>query len=116
MRAFYGTLQATGCRISEALALTLDRVDLAERVVMLKLLKKRRGGICRVVPVSLELLDTFDLMRGIREAQRRGQGKALLWLWSRMTVFWRVREVMVTAGITDGPHACPKGLRHGFGM
>src|SRR4051812_8549687 len=33
-----------------------------------------------------------------------------------MTAFRRVQEVMKAAGIPDGPHACPKGLRHGFGV
>ena len=73
-------------------------------------------GIYRAVPVPPELLDALDLVHGIREAQRRGQAKALLWPWSRMTAFRRVQEVIAAAGIPDGPHACPKGLRHGFGM
>jgi hypothetical protein len=30
--------------------------------------------------------------------------------------FRRVQEVIAAAGIPDGPHACPKGLRHGFGV
>jgi integrase/recombinase XerD len=33
-----------------------------------------------------------------------------------MTGFRRVQEVIAAAGIPDGPHACPKGLRHGFGV
>jgi integrase len=49
-------------------------------------------------------------------SQRRGQTKALLWPWSRMTAFRRVQEVIAAAGIPDGPHACPKGLLHGFGV
>ncbi len=56
------------------------------------------------------------MVHGLREAQRRGQMKALLWPWSRMTAFRRVQEVIAAAGIPDGPHACPKGLRHGFGV
>jgi hypothetical protein len=31
-----------------------------------------------------------------------------------MTAFRRAQEVIAAAGIPDGPHACPKGLRHGF--
>src|SRR5215217_84915 len=54
-------------------------------------------------------------IHGIRQAQRRGQAKALLWPWSRMAAFRRVQEVIAAAGIPDGPHACPKDLRHGFG-
>jgi integrase len=116
VRSFCGVLQATGCRISEALALTTDRVDLTGRVIVFESLKKRRRGVYRAVPVPPELLDTLDLVHGLREAQRRGQAKALLWPWSRMTGFRRVQEVIAAAGIPDGPHACPKGLRHGFGV
>src|SRR5438874_13789326 len=58
----------------------------------------------------------IGLVHGLREAQRRGQAKAHLWPWSRMTAFRRVQEVIAAAGIPDGPHACPKGLRHGFGV
>ena len=116
VRSFCGVLHATGCRISEALALTTDRVDLAGRVVVLETLKKRRRGVYRAVPVPPELLDTLDLVHALREAQRRGQAKALLWPWSRMTGFRRVQEVIAAAGIPAGPHACPKGLRHGFGV
>jgi integrase/recombinase XerD len=116
VRSFCGVLHATGCRISEALALTTDRVDLASRVIVLETLKKRRRGVYRAVPVPPELLDSLDLVHGLRDAQRRGQAKALLWPWSRMTGFRRVQEVIAAAGIPAGPHACPKGLRHGFGV
>ncbi len=115
-RTFCGTLHATGCRISEALALTARQIDLSGRVVVFESLKKRRKGVFRAVPVPPELLDTLDMVHGIREAQRRGQVQALLWPWSRMTGFRRVQEVIAAAGIPDGPHACPKGLRHGFGV
>src|SRR3954469_17541005 len=116
VRSFCGVLHATGCRISEALALTVDRVDLSGRVIVFESLKKRRKGVYRAVPVSPELQDALDLVHGIQEAQQRSQTKALLWPWSRMTAFRRVQEVMSAAGIPEGPHACPKGLRHGFGV
>lgn len=117
VRTFCAVLHATGCRISEALALTPQQIDLSGRVVVFESLKKRRRGVYRAVPVPVELLDMLDLVHGIREAQRRGEdAKALLWPWSRMTGFRRVQEVIAAAGIADGPHACPKGLRHGFGV
>src|SRR3954470_17926035 len=117
VRTFCGVLHATGCRISETLALTAQQIDLSGRVVVFESLKKRRKGVYRAVPVPPELLDALDLVHGLREAQRRGQAKALLlWPWSRMTAFRRVQEVVAAAGIPDGPHACPKGLRHGFGV
>lgn len=117
VRTFCGVLHTTGCRISEALALTADRIDLSGRVIVFESLKKRRKGVYRAVPVPPELLDALDLVHGIREVQRRSQAaKALLWPWSRMTAFRRVQEVITTAGIPNGPHACSKGLRHGFGV
>ncbi len=70
VRTFCATLHATGCRISEALALTARQVDLSGRVVVFESLKKRRRGVFRAVPVPPELLDTLDMVHGIREAQR----------------------------------------------
>src|SRR3954447_11031287 len=92
VRTFCSVLHATGCRISEALALTAQQIDLSGRVVVFESLKKRRKGVYRAVPVPTELLDAPDLVHGIREAQRRGQAKALLWPWSRMTAFRRVHR------------------------
>src|SRR3954468_25039231 len=116
VRTFCGVLHATGCRISEALALTPQQVDLSGRVVVFESLKKRKRGVYRAVPVPPDLLDALDLVHGVREAQRRGQAKALLWSWSRMTAYRQVQEIIAAAGIPGGPHACPKGLRHGFGV
>jgi integrase len=111
------TLAYAGCRLSEALALTADRVDLAAGVLVFESLKKRTDGIFRAVPVPPALLDTLDMVHGIREAQtRRGKGRGeRLWPWSRMTGWRAVHAVMEAAGL-DGPHASPKGLRHGFGV
>ena len=117
VRTFCGVLHATGCRISEALALPPQRIDLSGHVIVFESLKKRRRGVFRSVPVPPAFLDDLDLVHGLREAQRRRQAAtALLWPWSRMTAYRRVQEVIEAAGIVDGPHACPKGLRHGFGV
>jgi integrase len=117
VRTLCMTLTFSGCRISEALALTGDRVDLAAGVLIFETLKKRRTGVWRAVPVPPALLDALDLVHGVREAQgKRDRGKSLrLWPWSRMTAWRRVAEVMAAAQI-DGTQASPKGLRHGFGV
>jgi integrase/recombinase XerD len=47
------TLAYAGCRLSEALALTADRVDLTAGVLTIESLKKRRTGVYRAVPVPL---------------------------------------------------------------
>ena len=69
------------------------------------------------MPVPPALLEALDLVHGIRELQsRRGKGRGIhLWPWSRMTGWRAVHAVMEAAGL-DGPHASPKGLRHGFGV
>lgn len=117
VRTLCMTLAYAGCRLSEALALTADRVDLAAGTLVFESLKKRRTGIYRAVPVPPALLDALDLVHGIREQQsRRGRGRtARLWPWSRMTGWRAVHAVMQEARL-DGPHASPKGLRHGFGV
>ena len=117
MRTLCTVLHDTGCRISEALALTPERIDLSGRAVMFESLKKRRCGIYRAVPVPPSLLDTLDMVHGIREAQKRGgQSDRLLWSWARNTAWRHVKAVMLAAGIPDGPHRSPKGLRHGYGV
>src|SRR4028118_1604174 len=67
VRTFCGTLHATGCRISEALALTARGVGLPGRAVVFESLKERRRGVVHTVPVPPELLDTLDMVHGIRE-------------------------------------------------
>jgi integrase len=117
VRTLCMTLAYAGCRLSEALALTADRVDLAAGVLVFATLKKRKRGVFRAVPVPPALLDALDLVHGIRELQsRRSKGRGdLLWPWSRMTGWRAVHAVMQAAGL-DGPQASPKGLRHGFGV
>jgi integrase/recombinase XerD len=134
VRTLCMTLVYAGCRLSEALALTVDRVDLAAGSLVFESLKKRRSGIYRAVPVPPALLEALNLVHGIREQQASrgkggaGQGSAgasrgntgggrgiRLWPWSRMTGWRAVHAVMEEARLS-GPHASPKGLRHGFGV
>ena len=117
-RTFCGVLAYTGCRISEALALTADRVDLASGNIVFESLKKRKKGVYRAVPVPPALLDALDLVHSIRQAQKGKDGgrKAHLWTWSRATAWRHVKAVMEAAGIADSAHASPKGLRHAFGV
>jgi hypothetical protein len=68
------------------------------------MLRKRR----KAVPVPPELLDALGRVHGVREAYRRGQAKALLWPWSRMTALPLVLEVIAATGIPDGPRLAPR--------
>ena len=119
VRTLCSVLHFTGCRISEALAVTPHRVDLSGRAVVFETLKKRRTGIFRAVPVPASLLDTLDMVHGLRELQKRrvgADGEATLWTWHRSHAWRLVKAVMREAGIPEGPHATPKGLRHGYGI
>lgn len=109
-------LHDTGCRVSEALSLTPDRVDFSGKAVVFETLKKRTRGVFRAVPVPDATLDLLAMVHGLRERKKRQQKSELLWPWSRITAWRRVLEVMNAAKIKDGPHKCPKGLRHGYGV
>lgn len=114
VRTFCLVLYYTGCRISEALALTPERIDLKECTITFSCLKKRKSGVFRSVPVPSALIDILDLVHGLREDMSNQQdGK--LWSWSRMTAYRKVKAVMKEAGIS-GVKATPRGLRHAFGI
>jgi integrase/recombinase XerD len=117
VRTFCLVLAYTGCRISEALALTADRVDLAAHTITFETLKKRRRGVYRAVPVPPAVTDALNLVHAIREAQTRPNGRKAtpLWTFSRTSAWRYVQQVMNRARLT-GPQASPKGLRHGFGV
>ena len=86
VRTFCALLAYSGCCISEALALTVDRVDLAGGVVVFETLKKRKTGVFRAVPVPPHLLDALNMVHGVRELQaKRGKGRGVrLWPWGRL--------------------------------
>lgn len=106
-------LAHTGCRISEALALTSAALALSEGVVAIRCLKKRNGQVVfRELPIPPDLAEALRVVHGLEE---RDPGRRL-WRLSRSRAWRLIKTVMYTAGIADGPHATPKGLRHGFGL
>jgi integrase/recombinase XerD len=64
----------------------------------------------------MRCLDTLSVCRDLKKAQKRRKTQGRIWPWSRMWAYRRVKEVMNATGIMDGPHKCPKGLRHGYGV
>jgi integrase len=108
MRALCYVLAYAGCRVSEALALTPCHVD-AERLTLTFRTLKRRRTVFRTVPVPPALI---ELLRTLAPDSREGR----FWPWHRVTAWRGVRATMQRAGIGGGPRACPKGLRHGFGI
>ena len=116
-RLFAETLFYTGCRISEALALSPTRFDLSGHRVVIQSLKKRQPNVFRSVPVPGKYIDSLELTFGIREAQRIQKLRdELLWSWTRVRGWQIIKEIMIEAGVPDGPHRTPKGLRHSYGV
>jgi integrase/recombinase XerD len=106
--AFCCLLAFTGCRLSEALAVTPAQLDPETGRVIFRTLKRRKRAF-RAVPVPP------DLMGALRRIAKDRPRDASLWGWCRQTAWRHVKRVMDAAGIA-GAHATPKGLRHGFGV
>jgi integrase len=99
-------LAYSGCRISEALAVTRQQVDAESGTVILRTLKRRRL-VFRAVPVPPSMiLHLLNL-----PAAEGGR----LWKMHRCTAWRHVKEAMTSAAI-GGPMATCRGLRHGFGI
>lgn len=111
VRALSLTLAYTGCRISEALALTRSAVEVESGFIAFRTLKRRAHAVVmREVPVPPELLAAFRNVNA-------GPGPDARFLRLSRSQAWRhIKALMRKAGIPDGPQASPKGLRHGFGL
>lgn len=122
-RLFCRLLHYSGCRPSEALEVTPERISLDEQAVVFRSLKKRkkdqRGRVkrpqYRTVPLPARIVEEFDLVFDLRRLRKPAEMKAPLWSMSRTTAWRRVQAVMDRAGI-EGPQATAKGLRHGFAI
>lgn len=113
LRTLCLTLVLTGCRISEALALSPASLFPSEGVIAFRSLKKRTSRvIMREMPVPAWLLS--ELLALSRE--REDAHCERLWHWGRVRAWQLIKSVMAAARIGPGPYASPKGLRHGFGM
>jgi integrase/recombinase XerD len=113
---FLLTLLHTGARISELLAVTPERIDRANGVIVFETLKRRKRGVYRSVPVPPELLKRLDVVHNVWSAQsdpsRRGQP---LWAWGRTTAWKHVKFVMLAAKVGEA-RAMPRAARHAFGV
>jgi site-specific recombinase XerD len=101
--------------VSEVLAVRASSFQIERNVVALRTLKRRKPHV-REVPIAPGLMAAIDrhfqlteLQQNLETANRR------LWPWSRVTAWRFVKEAMLEAGIVGRP-ACPRGLRHGFGV
>ena len=109
------TLEMTGCRVSEALGIRACDVDLEASELRIATLK-RRTEHWRAVPVPEDLVHALELVHRVPRAQGSVRGAhRRLWPITRQTANRQVGALMRSAGI-EGPQACPRGLRHSFGV
>lgn len=106
-KVFCLTLFYTGCRISEALELTGDRVDVSEGVIILRTLKRRNPSLFRLIPIPPLLANLLNDL--VKKRERR------IWQFSRPTGYRLIRKYMTMAGIS-GIRSSPKGLRHSYAV
>jgi integrase len=108
-------LHWTGARISEVLALRACDLQIERNIVALRTLKRRLRHV-REVPIPPELMAAIDRHFGLEQIQRDPDARSRrLWPWSRVTAWRFVKAMMLEAGVV-GSRACPRGLRHGFGV
>lgn len=105
-RALCLVLAYTGCRVSEALAITRHHID-ADRCAITFRTLKRRKIVFRAVPIPRPLCDLLLALATNHDGR--------IWPIHRATVWRCIREITEQLRIA-GPMACPRGLRHGFGI
>ncbi|WP_067223955.1 tyrosine-type recombinase/integrase [Stappia indica] len=112
LRTLCLVLAWTGCRISEALALTERCIEVEAGFVAVRTLKRRGCLVIREIPVPPDLIRDLVCVHGIDS--NRPDRK--LWALSRSRAWTLIKDMMREADVHGGVHATPKGLRHGFGL
>lgn len=115
-RALLEVLYSTGARISEAVGLDVDDVDVHSRSVLLR----GKGGKQRLVPIGRPAVNALDvyLVRGRPDLARRGKGTPGIFLnarggrLSRQSAWQVLQDSAERAGIASA--VSPHTLRHSF--
>lgn len=114
-QALFGLVLAwTGARVSEILALTPDSFQVDGAIVTIVTLKRRKHSV-REIPIPPALMARLEQQFSLRNSQRSEKATDRLWTWCRVTA-WRLIKKVMTAAHVFGRRACPRGLRHGFGI
>jgi len=124
-RIFCRLLYCSGCRISEVLNLTIDKIDISSNVVIIRSLKKRkkpkkqskqrrRKKSKKKVKLWRRIPIPSDLVKNLLElAEPCSENR--LFSFSR-TTGWRIIKKLMMECEISGPQATCKGLRHSFGV
>jgi integrase/recombinase XerD len=105
----------TGARVSEILALTPASFQIDTGIVTIVTLKRRKLAV-REVPIPPKLMARLDRCFGLRRLQHgERSAQQRVWPWHRVTVWRFIKHVMMLSWVA-GRQACPRGLRHAFGV
>lgn len=105
-------LAYTGMRLSEARTLPFDALQPERRVLSVHTLKQRSKTRTREIPIPVPLLAAMREWEGHPDLVIcTGAGHPM----SRIAAYRAIKSVMLAAGLC-GLRACPKGLRHAFGV
>jgi integrase len=97
------------------LAVRPGSFQIERNIVALRTLKRRKPHV-REVPVEPGLMAALDRQFNLSALQRDPEtANRRLWPMSRVTAWRVVKGAMLAAGVV-GRAACPRGLRHGFGV
>jgi len=105
-RLFCQLLYWSGMRISEGLSMTLDHLDISEKAVIVRSLKKRGKVSFRQIPLPSHFFNEIVSLCSERQ---------MIWGFSRSTASRFIKQAMNTANVT-GAMACTRGLRHSFAV
>lgn len=108
-------LHCTGGRVSEVLDVRAISFQVDRSIVALRTLKRRRLHV-REIPIPRSLMADIDRHFSLRELQKNPEtATQRLWPFHRVTAWRFIKGGMLEAGVV-GRAACPRGLRHSFGV
>ena len=110
----------TGCRLSEALEVTPNRLDFDEQRVLLRTLKQNKQkpdkpDRYRLVELPRSFLASLESNFQARSRKGTNTGNKRIWSFIDRTGQNYIKKVMVAAGIS-GIRASSRGLRHSMGV
>lgn len=109
-------LYYTGCRLNEALGLTVGSIDFKNQAVIIRSLKKKGKVHFRHIPLPENFLNELAGAYNLRTRRKNKKNhNDKIWDFTDRTARRYVIKIMSQAGVT-GKKACPKGLRHSFGV
>lgn len=109
-------LYYTGCRLNEALGLMVASIDFKNQTVIIRSLKKKGKIHYRHIPLPEGFLNEIAGAYNLRTKKKnKKNNRDKIWEFTDRTARRYVTRIMKEASIS-GKKACPKGLRHSFGV